>query len=157
LLSTVVSGATDLWLLYAGLIFLATVLFVPQGLTGLILMHAPAYRTGRLGRLAGPYLLAAIPLAAMLMGVIGLLEMISFVDRAGVGDTAIRLYYMTIDTAGWLPWLGFAALAIAGAFGFHLARSTVSSAWERANAPFANPAKAPDAHQSVPLREQAAE
>ena len=73
-------------------------LFVPQGLTGLILMHAPAYRTGRLGLIAGPYLLAAIPLASMLIGVIGLLEMTSFVERAGVGDTEIHLFYSTIDT-----------------------------------------------------------
>ena len=160
LLSTVVSGATELWLLYAGLIFLATVLFVPQGLTGLILMHAPAYRTGRLGALGGPYLLAAIPLAAMLFGVIGLLEMANFIERAGVGDTVIRLFYTTIDTAGWLPWLGFAALAIAGAFGFQLARPAVGSAWERVNAPLAphaGTAEAQDAAQSVPLREQAAE
>ena len=160
LLSTIVSGATDLWLLYAGLIFLATVLFVPQGLTGLILMHAPAYRTGRLDLIAGPYLLAAIPLASMLIGVIGLLEMINFVDRAGVGDTTMRLFYSTIDTQSWLPWLGFAALAIMGVWAFQMARPSVRSAWESANAPLAARAatvEEQDAHRSVPLREQAAE
>ena len=160
LLSTVVSGATELWLLYAGLIFLATVLFVPQGLTGLILMHAPAYRTGRLGSLAGPYLLAAIPLAAMLIGVIGLLEMVNFIERAGVGDTVIRLFYSSLDTQSWLPWLVFAALAIVGAWAFQVARPAVGSAWEWANAPLApaaGTAEAQDAPQSVPLREQAAE
>ncbi len=143
-----------------GLIFLATVLFVPQGLTGLILMHAPAYRTGRLDLIAGPYLLAAIPLASMLIGVIGLLEMINFVDRAGVGDTEMRLFYSTIDTESWLPWLGFAALAIMGVWAFQMARPSVRSAWERANAPLAARAgtvEEQDAHRSVPLREQAAE
>lgn len=160
LLSTIVSGATDLWLLYAGLIFLATVLFVPQGLTGLILMHAPAYRTGRLGHIAGPYLLAAIPLGSMLLGVIGLLEMTSFIERAGVGDTTIHLFYSSLDTQSWLPWLVFAALAIMGALAFQAARPAVRAAWERANAPLpprAGNAEAPDAHQAVPLREQAAE
>jgi branched-chain amino acid transport system permease protein len=160
LLSTIVSGATDLWLLYAGLIFLATVLFVPQGLTGLILMHAPAYKTGRLGRLAGPYLLAAIPLASVLIGVIGLLEMINFVDRAGVGDTEMRLFYSTVDTQSWLPWLEFAALVIIGAWAFQVSRPAVRSAWESANAPLAADAgttEEQDPPISVPLREQAAE
>ena len=159
LLSTVVSGATELWLLYAGLIFLATVLFVPQGLTGLILMHAPAYRSGRLGHLAGPYLLTAIPLAALLAGVIALLEMVNFVDRAGVGDTAVRLFYTTFDTSSWIPWLGFAALAITGAAAFSMVRPMVRSAWERANAPppTSGVPEAKHAHPSAPLREQAAE
>jgi hypothetical protein len=124
------------------------------------LMHAPAYRTGRLGQIAGPYLLAAIPLGSMLLGVIGLLEMTSFIERAGVGDTTIRLFYSSLDTQSWLPWLVFAALAIMGALAFQVARPAVRAAWERANAPLpprSGNSETLDAHEAVPLREQAAE
>lgn len=135
LLSTVVSGVTDLWLLYAGILFIGTVLLAPNGLTGLIMMHAPAARAGRLGKLAVPYLTAGVPLLAMLMGVIGLLEMASHRERAGVGDDAMRLFYVTVDTASWLPWLGFAVLAAAGAAGLRSALPRLHTAWAEANAP----------------------
>ncbi len=159
LLSTVVSGATELWLLYAGLIFVGTVLFVPQGLTGLIMMHGPAYRAGRLGTLIGPYLLAGIPLTAALIGVIGVLEMINFIDQAGVGDTTMHLFYLTLDTKSWLPWLAFGALAAVGGLIFHMVRPVVRAAWAKANAPVAvRPgAEGAPAGSPVSIREQAAE
>ncbi|MGF1620541.1 MAG: branched-chain amino acid ABC transporter permease [Rhodomicrobiaceae bacterium] len=160
LLSTVVSGATELWLLYAGLIFVGTVLFVPQGLTGIIMMHAPAFRTGRLGQLGLPYLFAAIPLSAFLVGVIGLLEMISHTHRAGVGDTEMTLFNIALDTHGWMPWLSFGALALAGAWGLRIAAPIVRAAWEKANAPIAPPTPdpaTPAANRAGTMNEQAAE
>jgi branched-chain amino acid transport system permease protein len=137
LLSTVVSSATDLWLLYAGLIFVGTALFVPQGMTGLVMMHAPAFRTGRAGGLIGPYVLAALPVAALLLGLIGLLETVNFNHRAGVGDTSMRLFYLTFDTQSLTTWLSFAALVIVGALGVRMTRPLVQAAWARANAPLA--------------------
>jgi branched-chain amino acid transport system permease protein len=155
LLSTVVSGATELWLLYAGLIFVGTVLFVPQGLTGLIMMHARAWRNGRLGSLIVPYLLSGIPLIATLIGIIGLLEMTAFVEKAGVGDTVMRLYYTELDTSSWAPWLGFAALTIAGLLMLRFARPGLKAAWERANGTVSAPSEATPTSSIV--REQAAE
>lgn len=157
LLSTVVSGATDLWLLYAGLIFVATVLFVPQGLTGLIMMHARAWRNGRLGSMLVPYILSGVPLVATVIGIIGLLELISFVEKAGVGDTAVRLFYMELDTAGWAPWLGFAALTAAGLLMLRLTRPGLKAAWERANATEPERVGADAAKSTLSVREQAAE
>ncbi len=160
LLSTVVSGATDLWLLYAGLIFVGTALFVPQGLTGLVMMHAPAFRTGRAGGLILPYTLAALPLAALLLGLIGLLETVNFVNRAGVGDTAMPLFYLTFDTQSWTTWLGFAALAIAGALGLYRVRPLAQAAWAKANPPLGRQVEAAGGaglQKSAILREQAAE
>jgi branched-chain amino acid transport system permease protein len=157
LLSTIVSGATDLWLLYAGLIFVATVLFVPQGLTGLIMMHGRTWRNGRLASLAVPYLLSGVPLVAAIMGVVGLLEMINFVEKAGVGDTTMRLFYVELDTSGWGPWLGFATLTIAGILGLRLARPGLKAAWEQANAPVPARGDAAAAKPTLSMSEQAAE
>lgn len=135
LLSTIVSGATDLWLLYTGLLFVATVLFVPQGLTGLVMMHVPVWRAGRLGHLVVPYLRAGFPTALMLIGAVGLIEMTNFRHRAAVGETSMKLFYMAIDTQGWLPWLGFVALIAAGFLAIRAARPGLRSAWVAANAP----------------------
>jgi branched-chain amino acid transport system permease protein len=135
LLSTVVSGLTDLWLLYIGILFIATVLLAPSGLTGLVMMHQPAWRAGRMRRLAGPYLLASGPLAALVVGVIGLLEMASHRDRAAIGDDAVTLFFLQLDTASWWPWLGFSMMALAGGAGLRAVWPRLREAWDEANGP----------------------
>lgn len=148
-LSTVVSGATELWLLYAGLLFVGTVLFLPMGLTSLFMMHVPAFRSGRLGRLAGPYLMMAVPVLMMFFGFVGLLEMLDYVRGAGVGDSEMSLFYVTFDTENWIPWLIFGALAILGVFGFRYVKPLLAEAWDEANAPLA-PAEQPAATPPEP-------
>lgn len=139
LLSTVVSGLTDLWLLYVGVLFIATVLLAPSGLTGLIMMHEPAWRAGRLGRLARPYFAASVPLAAMIVGTIGLLEMASHRDRAAVGDHVVGLFFLKLDAVSYWPWLGFFVMALAGGAGLRVVWPHLREAWDEANAPLPMP------------------
>ena len=47
LVQTVLSLQTELWAFYAGMLFVATVMFFPGGLAGLIMMHVPAMRHGQ--------------------------------------------------------------------------------------------------------------
>ncbi|MEL7153049.1 MAG: branched-chain amino acid ABC transporter permease, partial [Pseudomonadota bacterium] len=56
LLQTVLSLHTDLWQLYLGVLFLLAVMFFPNGLAGVLAMHAPILRSGRLAGLIVPYL-----------------------------------------------------------------------------------------------------
>lgn len=145
LLGTVLSTATELWQLYAGLLFVATVLFVPQGLTGLMMMHGPAFRAGRLGRLALPYLAAAVPVLCLAAGGVGLLEMANFRQNAPVDERIVRLFFITADIDDWLPWLVFAGMAAAGIAGLRAVRPLVRAAWAEANAP-----APPDRGETVP-------
>jgi branched-chain amino acid transport system permease protein len=133
LLQTLLSNYTEIWAFYVGLIFVATVMFAPTGLTGLIMMHQPILRAGRLRSLALPYLQVGIPALCSTIGVIGLLELLHFLSVRATGQTVKRLFWMKFDVDQPLPWLVFAALALGG---FLLARRMAPqlvAAWEAAN------------------------
>ena len=55
LLQSGVSLLCNAWLLYVGVLFIVMVMFAPGGLIGLIFMHMPIWRAGRLRELALPY------------------------------------------------------------------------------------------------------
>lgn len=133
LLNTVVSGMTDLWLLYTGLLFIGTVLLAPNGLTGLIMMHADAYRNGKLATLIKPYLIGLVPLSSAFVGIISLVEMFSHRNEAAVGDDVIPLFFMNIDTSTSPAWISFTILSIAGLIGLRFAIPMVRTAWDDAN------------------------
>jgi branched-chain amino acid transport system permease protein len=52
-LQSMLSDYTGMWLLYVGILFLATVLWAPVGLAGIPDAARPAWRAGRIGRLLG--------------------------------------------------------------------------------------------------------
>ena len=55
LLQSGVSLLSNAWLLYVGVLFIVMVMYAPGGLIGLIFMHMPIWRAGRLRELALPY------------------------------------------------------------------------------------------------------
>lgn len=120
LLQTVLSNHTELWQLYVGILFVLTVMYAPRGLTGLIMMHGPALRTGRLGLLVGPYAIAAPPLAAFLVGAVLLFEMGHTANESVVGEVEAHVFAMTFDVTAPLPWI--VAVALTGAGGWALVR-----------------------------------
>jgi branched-chain amino acid transport system permease protein len=133
-LQSMLSDYTRIWLLYLGILFLATVLFVPAGLAGLLLMHAPAARARRLGRLIGPYLATGVVALAAIAGAIGLLEMIQFA-ASGPERTTRRLFWTTVDIATATPWLVLIALVAAGALGLRWAMPRAAAALAEASLP----------------------
>jgi len=134
-LQSMLSDYTGVWLLYLGLLFLATVLFVPMGLAGVLMMHAPAWRARRLGRLVVPYALVAIGAILAAVGVIGLLEMIHFLVTAPAAATTERLFWTVVAVRTPLPWLAFAALLAAGALALRWAGPRTAAALAEANRP----------------------
>lgn len=132
-LQTMLSDYTGLWLLYLGVLFLATVMFVPTGFAGLLMMHEPARRAGRLHRLAGPYLAAGAVGLVAVSGLIGVLELVHFRTAGPAGRTTTRLFGMTMDAASALPWVVFAALAVAGSLALWRLAPRVAAAWDAAN------------------------
>ena len=134
-LQSMLSDYTGIWLLYLGLLFLATVLFVPAGLAGILMLHAPAWRAGRLGRLVGPYVVAGLLTLVAAVGVIGLLEMVHFVVSAPASRTTKRLFWVAVNVRTLWSWLAFAALAAAGALGFRWAAPRAAAAFAEASRP----------------------
>jgi branched-chain amino acid transport system permease protein len=134
LLQTVLGLETDLWALYVGALFVVTVMFFPQGLTGLLAMHAPALRRGRLGDLVIPYLKTFLPGLVGLLGCAGLIEMIFHARNAAPGDEVMALYWMTFDSHGFSAWVVAAALGLGGVWLAARMAPEAKAAWDAANA-----------------------
>jgi branched-chain amino acid transport system permease protein len=134
-LQSMLSDYTGMWLLYLGILFLATVLFVPMGLAGLLTLHAPAWRARRVGRLVGPYLLTGLLALVAAVGVVGLLEMVHFVAAADTTRATKRLFWMAVAPRTVAPWLGFAALTGAGVLGLRWAAPRAAAAFNETNRP----------------------
>ena len=93
---------------------MATVMFFPGGLAGLLMMHQPAMRLGNLGLLVVPYVNTLIPAAIGALGLAGLMEMLFHVRHAAVGDIEMRLFWITFDSHTILPWVIAIATMITG-------------------------------------------
>ena len=134
-LQSMLSDYTGMWLLYVGILFLATVLWAPVGLAGILMLHAPAWHAGRAGRLVGPYAVAGVLGLVAAVGVVGLLEMIHTVLVAESPTGIKPLFWTTVNTRTVLPWLVFAALVVAGALGLRWAGPRAATAFAEANRP----------------------
>src|SRR5438094_101702 len=68
LLQSWVSLLSNSWLVYVGVLFILMVTFAPGGIAGLVLMHQPIWRAGRLRLLAAPYVRMLVPGLATVVG-----------------------------------------------------------------------------------------
>jgi branched-chain amino acid transport system permease protein len=114
-LQIMLSDVTEIWQLYFGLMFIAVVMFVPGGLAGLLMMHAPLLRARALRLLAVPY---ALLLAAASIAGVGAIVVVELTHRLTVKaseGTVMRLFGMSLDAGTAWPWLAAVALAAGGA------------------------------------------
>ncbi|HEY7041467.1 MAG TPA: branched-chain amino acid ABC transporter permease [Methylomirabilota bacterium] len=113
LLQSWVSLLSNSWLVYAGVLFILMVTFAPGGIAGLVMMHQPIARAGRLRRLAGPYLRLIVPGALVGLGFVLAVELCSFLTIGAAQGKALVLSGVTIDPRHVGPWLA-AAILLAG-------------------------------------------
>lgn len=133
LVQTVLSLQTELWAFYAGSLFLATVMFFPGGLAGLLMMHVPVFKLGKARLLIEPYFKTLLPAAIGILGLCALVEMTFHFRHATKGDNEMTLFWTTFDSHTVLPWL--IALAVT-AVGLAIAKRTapaLKEAWSDAN------------------------
>jgi branched-chain amino acid transport system permease protein len=114
LLQTVLSLHTELWQLYVGALFVATVMYFPGGLAGVIMMHVPAVRLGNARMLVLPYIKTLIPAAIGILGIVALIEIMFHIRSAPVGEEEMTLFWITFDSSRPLPWIVAIGVAIAG-------------------------------------------
>ncbi len=127
LMNSLLSNYTELWMLYLGIMFLFTVIFLPRGFAGFIMMHRLAWQNGRLKLLALPYCLTAIPAAAFVTALVGLIEL------SHAGDEGLHFFGIALSSNSIVSWLLLFALAAASAFGVKLTRARLATAWQAAN------------------------
>lgn len=129
------SDYTNAWQLYLGLFFIAVVLFAPNGLAGLILMHAPLLRSRRWLGVLKAYALAAPPALLALAGAVTLLELNYRRATQPEAGARLQLFGVAMDTSTPWPWLAAAVLASVGFYAFRRTWPAVAQAWQRAGAP----------------------
>jgi len=126
LLQSGVSLLSNSWLVYVGVLFIAMVIFAPTGLSGIVKAHGPIRSAGHLGRLAVPYLRLVIPSLGIVLGFVGLVELLSFLTIGAAQGKKLVLFGSTVDVHATLPWaVSIGSLLLGGlwlrfeAAGFH--------------------------------------
>ena len=115
LLQSGVSLLSNAWLLYVGVLFIVMVMYAPGGLIGLIFMHVPIWRAGRLRELALPYARAFPPALLVMLGFVLLVELASFTTIGAAQGKKFSIGGHLIDTTAPLPWVvALAALVLGG-------------------------------------------
>ena len=132
-LQTVLSLETEIWALYVGALFVTTVMFFPGGLAGLLMMHYPAARMGKLGALAVPYAKVLVPGTFGVLGVCALMEIVFHLRHAALGDEEMTLFWTTFNSHDILPSLIFLAIAAGGIWLAKRGASEMAAAFHQAN------------------------
>ena len=129
------SDITKAWLLYFGLLFILVVMFSPGGIAGWLGLHQPLLRGGRIFKLIPAYALAAVPLAANLLGGILLIELAHhMLVEARSGGSSFMMFRITMDGASVWPWLCAGVLFFGGALGLRAVWPSIGNAWALATA-----------------------
>jgi branched-chain amino acid transport system permease protein len=129
-LQVMLSDITDIWQLYFGFLFIAMVMFAPQGIAGLLAMHRPLLRgRGPLLKVAGAYAIALPPALVMLAGIALIVEMsYRLAVKAAEGPS---MSFFTVPLAADRPfaWMSAGLLAIGGLALFRNSWPVVANAW----------------------------
>ncbi len=129
------SDVTKAWMLYFGLLFILVVMFSPGGIAGWLALHVPLLRGGRILKLVPSYALAAVPLAAMIVGSILLIELAHhmLVEAATEGGK-MSVLKIPMDGSTPTPWIAAGVLFFGGVFGLRALWPKIGDAWALATA-----------------------
>jgi len=105
LMQTVLASFTTAWPFYFGLVFLATVLFVPGGIAGIVLVHKRLWEERLVRRAAPVYARMALPVALALSAGVLMVEM---AYRASSG-VSLKFAGWVIDTRSPGAWIAAVA------------------------------------------------
>ena len=128
LMNSLLSNYSELWMLYLGIMFLLTVMYLPRGFAGFIMMHQLAWVRGNMKLLIKPYLVTTIPALLFTLCAIALIEM------SHTEDEVFHYLGLVLNPASPITWI--VILAIAGGAFYAVKRSLLqlNDAWETANA-----------------------
>ncbi|MFV8835389.1 branched-chain amino acid ABC transporter permease [Aquisalimonas sp.] len=122
-LESELSSITDAWLLYFGLLFVAVVMFAPQGLFGVAYQQVMSWRAGEWVRSFHARLYATSAMLVFVLALIAVIEKAYHVLRHWNPQEPMPLFFVTIDATSMVPWLvSFAVMAGALAVFFLHAR-----------------------------------
>jgi branched-chain amino acid transport system permease protein len=128
-LQVMLSDVTEIWQLYFGLLFIVMVMFAPQGIAGLLMMHRPLWSTGSLPKVAAAYAVALAPALVMLTGAALIIEMTYRLAVKAADGPLMTFFTVPLAADHLLPWLTAGALMAGGFALFRLSWPVVAAAW----------------------------
>jgi branched-chain amino acid transport system permease protein len=131
-LQVMLSGATEVWQLYLGLLFVGTVMFAPDGMAGLIMRHQPLWQGRTLHRVLPSYVLTLVPGLVTLAGLALLIELVFHVAVKASEGPAMTFLYVGLNSNSPLPWIVGGALLVGGFLAFRATWPIVANAWGNA-------------------------
>ncbi|HIF86529.1 MAG TPA: branched-chain amino acid ABC transporter permease [Gammaproteobacteria bacterium] len=127
LMNSLLSNYSQLWLLYLGVLFVLTVMFLPRGFAGFIMMHQVAWVSGTLRRLALPYLITGFP------AFIFILASVAMIELSHTDGEAFQYLGLSLERGSSIDWLLIGVVAIAAFLGTKKSLPQLRDAWEDAN------------------------
>lgn len=124
------ANVSHAWLLYFGLLFICMVMWAPNGLSGLIMLHEPVWKARLLGRLLPSYGRALVPGLVMFLGVIILVEINYHLSFSVDPGSPMSLFGIEFTAQAASPWIVSIGLVAAGFFFFRKAARGVRQAWD---------------------------
>jgi len=128
-LQVMLSDVTEIWQLYFGLLFIAMVVFAPQGIAGLLMMHRPLWNKGGLPKVAAAYAIALAPALVMLTGVALVIEMTYRLAVKAADGPDMTFFTIALTADHFAAWLTAGTLVVGGFVLFRLAWPVVVAAW----------------------------
>lgn len=108
------NGVTDIWNLYAGIVFIAVVLFAPYGLTGIARNITIKLSVDPNEDALKAYGIALLGISLTTLGAVGLFEMTYFVKNPNLVSAELFLLWLHIDTTSFWPWSIFGIVLVSG-------------------------------------------
>jgi len=127
LMNSLLSNYSELWMLYLGIMFVLTVMFLPRGFAGFIMMHQVAWVRGTLKQLALPYLITGIPASIFATACIAMVEM------SQSEEEFFHFLSMELDPAAATTWIVTIVIAAASYYATRRSLGQLNDAWESAN------------------------
>ena len=128
LMNSLLSNYSELWMLYLGIMFLLTVMYLPRGFAGFIMMHQLAWVSGNMKLLIKPYLVTTIPALLFTLCTIALIEM------SHTEDEVFHYLGLVLNPASPITWIVILAIASGAFYAVKRSLLQLNDAWETANA-----------------------
>tara|TARA_R110001592_G_scaffold19116_5_gene78674 strand:+ start:20627 stop:21850 length:1224 start_codon:yes stop_codon:yes gene_type:complete len=127
LMNSVLSHYTTLWMLYLGIMFVLTVMFLPNGLTGFLMMHRTPWHLGKIRLLIKPYIVTAIP------GAVFALSLVAMVEMAHSSEEEFVFLGASFNSSGVLSWAVLVMIALGSFVALRRSLPALREAWAQAN------------------------
>lgn len=129
-LEVTLANVTEAWQLYLGLMFIAMVLWAPNGLAGILILHRPLKRRRLLHRMLRPYARALITGLILFVGIILLVEINYHLSLSIDPEAPMHMLGIRFQADSWIAWLVSITAIAVGWLSFRPAIKAVARKWD---------------------------